>query len=38
LILIYIMLPGTKKAFDMEATGGGSSAAAPPPASTGTES
>ena len=30
-ILLYIMLPGTKKAFDMEAAGGGSSAAAPPP-------
>ncbi len=41
LILLYVMLPGTKKAFDMEAAGGGSSAAAPPPpappASSGTE-
>ena len=40
-ILLYIMLPGTKKAFDMEAAGGGSSAAAAPPpappASSGTE-
>ncbi len=42
-ILLYIMLPGTKKAFDMEAMkAAGESAeapaASPPPASTGTES
>jgi hypothetical protein len=35
-ILLYIMLPGTKKAFDMEAKTAEGSAGAPP-ASTGTE-
>ena len=33
LILIYVMLPGTKRAFDMEATGASTSAPPPPPPS-----
>ena len=37
LILLYIMLPGTKKAFDMEAMKAAEGSAAAPPASTGTE-
>ena len=37
LILLYIMLPGTKKAFDMEAMKAAEGSAGAPPASTGTE-
>ncbi|MFV1858318.1 MAG: hypothetical protein ACC647_03100 [Anaerolineales bacterium] len=37
LILIYVMLPSTKRAFDMVPTGSSSSAPAPPPPGSGSE-